>query len=280
MNRSARPLIALAVPAALLSAASPAGALGLPETFPRTIVITGVEQQVRVSRFDIATRPVPHARMRVTVNVAASGIGEARPLLIGVAPCRGGSLKSPSCPPAATTKIVAGTAAADPADPVTRTFTVRRPDRPDALRVTLTVATRASQIPSRTSNVAGGGGTGEILLNGGTWRFRPGTRWGMTAAPVPGFRVDRVFFNSRRYEWSGVSDLGADVTTAFGYTGETPARTFTNAMRPATTFTFYRSPSTPAQAPRTAPRAFSYRAAVSAGTLFAVSLPLPAYAGR
>jgi len=271
-------VVLAAVPAILASAALPAaaGAMGLPRTFARTIVITGTRQHVRVARFQVATR-TQGTRMRVTVRVTATSLAGSQPLLIGVGPCTGGSLTSPSCVPRASAVLKVGPQALS----ATRTFVVPRPaKRTDAVRVTLTVGRRVSVIPSRTSNVGGGGGTAEILLNGGTWRFRQGTLWGMVAAPPAGFTVDRVWFNSRRYEWGGVSDSGAAVTTSFGYQDAAPAWTFGNTMRPGMPYAFYRTPSRPIQDRRTAPRPFLYTAAVAAGRLFTVRLPLPAYAGR
>src|SRR5215212_3750897 len=214
MTSMRRLVLLITIPAIFGSAAvlpATAGALGLPTTFPRTIVITGIKQQVRVDRFQVATKS-QGTRMRVTVKVGATSLGGSRRLLIGVAPCSGGTLTSPSCVPHATSALTLGTNRVN----VQRSFLVPRPaSRPDAVRVTLTVGTSVRSIPYKTSNVGGGGGTAEILLNGGTWRFQQGTFWGMVAAPPAGFSVDRVWFNSRRYEWAGAASGAAEATTSF-----------------------------------------------------------------
>ena len=265
-------LAALPVAAALPATA---GAMPLPTTFARTIVITGTRQHVRVGRFEVATR-AQGTRMRVTVHVTATSLAGSQKVILGVAPCTGGTLTSPLCVPKASSVLTVGPKPLR----VTRSFLVARPARrSDAVRITLTVGSRVSVIPAKTSNIGGGAGTAEILLNGGTWRFHSGTFWGMAAAPPAGFTVDRVWFNSRRYEWGGVSDAGSQVTTRFGYEGVPPRWTFVNTMRPGVPAAFHRTPSTPIQERRTAPRAFAYTADVPAGRLFTVRLPLPAYAG-
>lgn len=267
------------LPAALAAAAAlpaPAGALGLPETFPRTIVITGTGQGVRVGQFDVTTRPAG-TRVRVTVRVRATALRGRRPLLIGVAPCTGGTRTSPACRPRWTARLTATTAGVR----ATRTALVARPaSNPGALRVTLTAGTRTSDIPSATRNVGGGGGTAEILLNGGTWRSMAGSPWGVTAAPPSGVTIDRVWFNSRRYEWNGLAAAGTPVTTTFGYEGAPPVWTFRNTMAAGRPFGFYRTPTRPLQDRRTVPRAYSYSAASAAGRLFTLRVPLPPYAGR
>lgn len=266
-------LLVLAAPPALPASAS---AAGLPTTFPRTIAITTDKQQVRVSRFQVATRAVGRAKMRVAVSISARSLSGRRNLLIGVAPCSGGSLTSPSCVPRATSQVRLGQVRTS----VSRLFLVPRPSRNrDAVRVTLTVGTRTRDIPYRTTNVGGGGGTGEILLNGGTWRFRQGTFWGLEATPPSGIVVDRVWFNSRRYEWAGTAPAERNVTTRIGYVGQTPRWAFVNTMRAGRRFSFHRTPTSPIQERRTAPRSFSYVASTANGPLFTMQMPLPAYAG-
>lgn len=276
--RTPRPSRAVAVPllAAIAAAALPAtaGAVGLSPVFPRTITRTLTAQDVRVARFEVTTRAAGVRSMRVTVRVGVVSLRGRRPLVIAVAPCTGGTSTSPLCRPAATARIQVGSARVG----VTRSFLVRRPARTrDAVRVTLTAGD--APIPFRPENVGGGGGTAEILLNGGTWRFRQGTPWGLTSASPGGVVLERVDFNSRRYEWRGTTPAATTATTSIGYADETPRWVFRNVMSPARPFAFYRTPSQPVQAVRTAPREFVYRADVGAGRLFTVRLPLPAWAG-
>jgi hypothetical protein len=274
--RTARRAILLTVLAAPLALPASAPALGLPTTFPRTIAITSDKQDVRVSRFQVATRAVGLTQMRVTVNVDARSLSGGRNLLVGVAPCSGGSLTSPSCVPKATWRLRLGQVRTS----VSKIFLVPRPSvRRDAVRVTLSVGTRTSDIPYRTANVGGGGGTGEILLNGGTWRFRQGTFWGLEVKPASGIVVDRVWFNSRRYEWSGTAPRQTSVTTQIGYFKQKPRWTFVNTMRAGTQFKFHRTPSSPVQERRSSPRSYAYRADVATGALFSMLMPLPAFAG-
>lgn len=272
--RRALPLTVLAVPLALPASAP---ALGLPSTFPRTIAITTEKQGVHVSRFQVAARAAGPARMRVTVGVDARSLSGRRTLLVGVAPCSGGTPTSPYCVPKATSRLTLGQLRVG----ASKTFLVPRPStRRDAVRVTLSVGTRTGDIPYRTTNVGGGGGTGEILLNGGTWRFRQGTFWGIETRPPSGIVVDRVWFNSRRYEWSGTAPRETIVTTRVGYAGQTPRWAFVNTMRAGTQLRFRRTPSSPVQERRASPRSYSYTADVATGRLFGMLLPLPAYTGR
>ena len=239
-------------------------------------MITGVKQDVRVSRFDVTTRAAGSTKVRVTVHVGAVSLKGRQPLVIAVAPCkRGDSTASPFCKPAATATLQLGSAPVQ----ATRSFVVPRPARtPDALRVTLTAG--GAKIPYRSLNVGGGGGTGEILLNGGTWRFHQGTAWGLTSASPSGVVLDRAWFNSRRYEWGGTAPAVTPVVTTFGYAGAPPVWTFTNTMKAGAPFRFYRTPSRPVQDVRKAPREFVYGASVGGAPLFTVRLPLPAWAGE
>lgn len=274
--RSVEHLLPLTVLAVSLALPASASALGLPTTFPRTIASTSERQQVRVSRFQVATRAAGPTQMRVTVRVHARSLSGRRSLLVGVAPCHGGSLTSPSCVPSATSRLMLGQVRVS----ATKTFLVARPSRSrDAVRVTLSAGTRKSDIPYRTTNVGGGGGTAEILLNGGTWRFRQGTFWGFEAKPPSGIVVDRIWFNSRRYEWSGTAPRQTSVATQIGYFKQQPTWSFETTMWAGTQVRFRRTPTSPVQERRSSPRSFAYRADVATGPLFAMLMPLPAYAG-
>lgn len=274
--RTVRHLLLLSVLAVPLALPASAPALGLPTTFPRTIASTSDKQGVRVSRFQVATRAVGPTQMRVTVRVDVRSRSGRRSLLVGVAPCRGGSLTSPSCVPSATSRLTLGQVRVS----ASKTFLVARPSRSrDAVRVTLSVGTRKSDIPYKTTNVGGGGGTAEILLNGGTWRFRQGTFWGFEAKPPSGIVIDRIWFNSRRYEWSGTAPRQTSVITKIGYLQQQPTWSFETTMGAGTQVRFRRTPPSPTQERRTSPRSFTYRADVATGTLFSMLVPLPAYAG-
>jgi hypothetical protein len=253
-----------------------AGAMGLPGTFPRTITITGTKQSVRVTRFEVTTRASGTKKARVTVRVGAVSLKGSRQLLIAVAPCvRGDSTASPYCKPAATAKLRLGATELQ----ATRSFLVPRPARkPDALRVTLTAG--GAKVPYLSRNVGGGGGTAELLLNGGTWRFHQGTAWGLTSTVPQGVVLDRVWFNSRRYEWGGTASAETPVSTTIGYAGLAPVWNFSNTMRAGKPFSFYRTPSRPVQAVRKAPVDFRYAASAGGAPLFTVRLPLPAWAGE
>ena len=106
---------------ALLAAPSPAGAVGLPTAFPRTIAITGSDEGFRVTRFEVSTR-MAGSKVAVTTRVTAASTGGTRGLVLAVAPCTRGPVTSPLCPPRATASVTVG------ASPVStsRTFTVQR----------------------------------------------------------------------------------------------------------------------------------------------------------
>jgi hypothetical protein len=247
--------------------------MGLPNTFARQIVATGVKQNVRVTRFTVATTAQGTAKVRVTVRISAAQLpGGPSGLTIAVGPCTKGTPNSPLCTPTAraTVKLQSTPVSA------TRTFTVARPaKRTDALRVTLTAA--GQPIPARPENVGGGGGTAELLLNNGMWRYRQGTQWGLISTPPATVAFDHVLFNSRRYEWRATSQVGASASTTIGYQGEQPRWTFANAMKAGIPFSFYRTPSQPVQQPRSAPKVLSYAATVDGRPLFTVLMPLAAW---
>ncbi|HVP03741.1 MAG TPA: hypothetical protein VMT10_14315 [Solirubrobacteraceae bacterium] len=264
---------ALASGVGLLALPASAPALGLPNTFPRAIVITGTGQGVRVTQFTAATRAAGSKKVRVTVRVTAARIG-ATPtaLTVAVGPCTRGTATSPLCKPAATSKV---TLTAVPAS-VTRTFTVARPAaKADALRITLTAA--GKPIPYKTSNVGGGGGTAELLLNGGTWRFHQGTAWGLVGTSPADLTLDHVLFNSRRYEWNATSQAGAVVTTTFGYADAKPAHTYKTTLKPGVPYRFYHTGNSPVESARTAPRVIAYDATIGTQPLFKVRMPLAAW---
>ncbi len=256
-----------------LAAPSPAGALGLPTTLPRTIAITGSDEGFRVTRFEVSTSS-DGSKVKVTTRLTAVSTSGRRALVIAVGPCTGGAVTSPLCKPRATASVTVGTRTVS----ATRTLIVPRPAaKPDALRVTLTRAGRP--IPYRPERVGGGGGTGEILLNGGTWRYRPGTRWGLVAAPPAGVSIDRVSFNSRTYLWRGSSTTQRTVSTKIGYANQTPRWNFAGTMGAGAPYSFRRTPSVPAQSKRSSPRTLLFSADLQGGNLFTVRLPMAPWSG-
>jgi hypothetical protein len=265
--RSASVLPALA----LLALPSTSGAVGIPGTFPRAIVIVGSGQGVHVTRFQVSVRSVA-SQVRVRVRVVASSADGTRHPVIAVGPCTAGPPSSPLCKPTKSARLTVGNTRID----VTRVFVVARPAPfPDALRVTLTGGGQA--VPFLRERVGGGGGTGEVLLNGGTWRFQQGTAWGLVATPPAGTVLDSVKFNSRTYAWRATSISDGSVTTRIGYEAQTPRWTFTNVLRGGAPFAFRHTPSVPALEQRPAPRGLSFTADLDAHRLFTVRIPLPAW---
>jgi hypothetical protein len=264
---------ALPALAALLALPSAAGTVGIPGTFPRAIVIVGSNQGVSVSRFEVSARATGR-KVRVTVRVAATGVGHARHLVLAVGPSTAGPPSSPLCKPAATARLTVPTTGVD----VTRSFVVPQPARnPDALRVTLTGG--GQPIPYERNHVGGGGGTAETLLNGGTWRYRQGTRWGFVASPPAGVVLGGVKFNSRTYAWKATSTSDATAVTRIGYEGAAPRFTFTTALPAGATRSLRHTPSRPGVDPRPAPRTLLYTADVGAQRMLTVRIPLPAWRG-
>ena len=257
----------------LLTLAPAAGAVGVPTTFPRTIAITDAKQHIVVGSFQTSFRAVG-GTVRVRVRVSVASNDRNRVLVIAAGPCRGGSMTSPLCRPTARSRVnvpVGGT------HWVSR-FTIARPPRNhDAIRVTLTESTHA--IPFRPENVGGGGGTAELLLNGGTWRYQQGSEWGIVTSPTEGITLSQIKFNSRTYAWSGTARGDVPVHTTIGYAGATPRWDFQNTMKAGVPFGFRRTPSVPIYSQRTTPRALEFAAAFANEPQFKVTVPLPAWAG-
>ncbi len=259
--------------AALVALPSPATAVGIPGGFPRAIVIVGSSQGVSVSRFEVSTRAVSR-KLRVTVRVAAVGTGRTRHVVLAVAPSTAGPASSPLCRPVATARLTVPTSGVD----VTRSFVVRRPaGKPQALRVTLTDAGRP--VPWQPNHVGGGGGTAEILINGGTWRYQQGTRWGFVASPPTGVELSAVKFNSRTYAWTATSPTDASAITRIGYADSAPRFTFTTTLAAGAAASLRHAPSRPGLDPRPTPRTLLYTADIGAQRLFTVRIPLPEWDG-
>jgi hypothetical protein len=268
--RAAAPSVALL---GVLTLAPTAGAVGVPTTFPRTIAITDTKQHIVVGSFQTSFRAVG-GTVRVRVRVSVASNDRNRVLVIAAGPCTGGLTTSPLCRPTARSRVnvpVGGTH-------WVRRFTIARPPRNhDAIRVTLTESAHA--IPFRPENVGGGGGTAELLLNGGTWRYHQGTEWGIVTSPTEGITLSQIKFNSRTYAWSGTALGDVLVHTTIGYAGTTPRWDFQNTMKAGVPFGFRRTPSVPIYSQRTTPRALEFAAAFANEPQFKVTVPLPAWAG-
>lgn len=270
-----RRLLAVAALASFgaLALSSGAGALPVPVGFPRMIAILHSTPQIHPTRFEVSTRVVGR-KVRVAVRVAAAGIGGARKLVISVGPCTAGSTGHPLCKPTVSARVSVRTSSTD----VTRSFLVARPAaRHDALRVTLTPA--GVTVPFQRNNVGGGGGMGEIVLNGGTWRFKQGTPWGIVVTEPAGLTIDQVKFNSHTHAWSGTAQSETPVSTQLGYEGETPIHVFANTMHAGKPFNFRRIPARLIFERRSGPRSYSFRADTGGRSLFSLRVPLPAWGG-
>ena len=263
----------LAPAVAVLAVPAAAPGVGVPPTFPRTIAILGSTGQIHATRFEASTRAT-HGKVRVTVRVTAAGVGRPRGLVISVGPCTRATPTSPLCKPTASARITATVAGTS----VTRSFLVARPPaRHDALRVTLTPS--GVPVPFLPERVGGGGGMGEILLNGGAWRLDQGTPWGIVVTEPAGIAISGVKFNSRTYAWAGTSQQQVAVSTKIGYEGQTPRWDFANTMAAGTPFRFRRTPGSPIYEARPQARAFSFRAEAGTQPLFTLRVPLPPWAG-
>lgn len=261
----------LAPAIALLAVPAAAPGVGVPPTFPRTIAILGSTDQIHATRFEVSTRAT-HGKVRVTVRVTAAGVGRSRDLVISVGPCTRGTPTSPLCKPTASARITATVAGTS----VTRSFLVARPPaRHDALRVTLTPS--GQPVPFLPERVGGGGGLGEILLNGGAWRLDQGSRWGVVMTEPAGVTMAGVKFNSRTYAWGATSQQQTAVSTKIGYEGQAPRWDFSNTMPAGMPFGFRRTPGSPIYDARPQARAFSFRADIGTQPLFTLRVPLPAW---
>ncbi|HEX5898979.1 MAG TPA: hypothetical protein VFY32_06230 [Solirubrobacteraceae bacterium] len=263
----------LASAIALLAVPAAAPGVGVPPTFPRTIAILSSTDQFHATRFEVSTRAT-HGKVRVTVRVTAAGVGRARGLVISVGPCTRGTPTSPLCKPTSSARITATVAGTS----VTRSFLVARPPaRHDALRVTLTPS--GQPVPFLPERVGGGGGLGEILLNGGAWGIDQGSRWGIVVTEPAGVTISGVKFNSRTYAWGATSEQQVAVSTKVGYEGQAPRWDFANTMRAGTLFGFRRTPASPIYDARAQTRAFSFRADIGTQPLFTLRVSLPPWRG-
>lgn len=270
--------------AALLAAPATAGAVGLPNGYPRTIAGVGTADGVTVSRTQATMRLLSGNRVKVTVYATATTAATGRRLVLAVARCTG-SASSPTCPAAASTRVSlpAGTT------PVQRSFTVTRPVvPPDALRVMVLVTRSASApVPNCSAGTRPGAACkgdsrfvlgGDLEMAAGTWRSRQGTRYGTDVTAPAGVTVDLVFFNSRTYAWTATSAAATKVTTTIGWPNQKPGRTYTDSLTAGVRKSFDRTPSIgTAFETRSGVRTLRYGAAAGGATWFSMQVPVPAW---
>lgn len=268
--------------AALLIAPATAGAVGLPNGYPRTIAGVGTADGVTVTRTQATMRVVSGNRVTVTVYATARTAVAGRRLVLAVARCSG-SASSPTCPAAASVRVSLpiGTTA------LHRSFTVTRPVAPpDALRV-MVLVTRSSSAPVPRCSAGTRPGAacrgdsrfvlgGDLELAAGTWRSRQGTRFGTVVTAPASVTFDQVFFNSRTYAWTATSAAGARVTTTMGWPHQAPGRTFTDTLTAGVRKAFDRTPSIgTAFETRAGTRTLQYTASVAGTSWFSMQVPVP-----
>jgi hypothetical protein len=273
-----------AVVAVLAVGAGPAGAVGTPDGYPRSIAGVGLADGVLVTRVQAQFRVRSDGRVSVNAYATAtprSGVAGRR-LVLAVARCSG-SASSPVCRAAASARW---TLSAGRPSSVHRTFVVSRPAAPpDGLRVLALITRSASApVPVCAAGLEPGARCltdtrftlgGDVLLSAGTWRHRPGTRYGTTVT-AEGIAVDQVFFNSRRYVWLATSPREARARTTMGYPDQPPRSVFSTALGAGTPKRFFHTPSTgSAFETRAGVRTLTYTSTVDAQTLFTLVVPVP-----
>lgn len=263
------------------------------DTYPREVAATSTGQGVRLTRMDASVRPIGR-RVRVTVRLSGASTAGTRKLAITVAACTvtkktyKNSYEAPDAPSRPTCKTgiaLGGITVTEAPFSATRVFTIPRPAaNPGALRVAAFVgATSSLSVPACRGyrEICGVKATGELLLNGNTWRYRPGTWWGIVAQPPTGVTLDRIIFRSRSGGWVTTSAAAAKVLTTWGYAGRPPAKSQTTPL-PAGVQKVLRRNSTFGGEfqSRTTIRVLDYAAAINGQRLFTVKLPLPIWQSK
>lgn len=274
---------------ALLAFAPGAGAVGMSESYPRVIATTGTGEGVRLTRMEAKVAKAGR-RVRVTVRLAGASVAGSRKLSITVAPCTvttktyKESYDAPDAPSRPTCEPVAARVVAVTEAPfsLTRVFTIPRPATdPGALRVRVGVPVSGTTVvPPCTGfvEVCGVKATGDLLLNGNTWQYRPGTWWGITAQPPAGVTLDRIVFRSRLGGWVTTSAAAAKVVTTWGYAGEPAAKTRTTPLKAGAQKTLMRNSAFGGEfQTRPTIRVLDYAASIDGRRLFTVKVPLPVW---
>lgn len=285
------------LPVALLLAAlalpARAGALGMTESYPREYATTGSGGGVRLTHFEASVRKAG-ARVRVTVRLAGASVAGTRKLAITVAACTVTTRKykdayaAPDAPsrPTCRTGLTSATVTAT-ATPftLTRAFTIPRPAAsPGALRVRVVPAPGSTTTaPPCTGyvEICGVKTTGDLLLNGNTWRYKPGTWWGIVATPPAGVTLDRIVFRSRMGGWVATSAAAAKVVTTWGYAGEKPTRSTTTPLRAGVQKVLRRNSTFGGEfETRKTIRVLDHAATIDGQRLFTMTLPLPVWTSQ
>ncbi len=281
LSMRTRSMICCAALAALLIPAS-AGAVGLPNGYPRTIAGTGLADSVTVSRAQATMTLVSGNKVRVTAFTTATTTATGRRLVVVVARCSG-SASSPVCKSAASSRITLVPGRTN----VQRTFTVTRPvTPPDSLRVMVLVTrTSSAAVPLCSAGMQPGAACkgdsrfalgGDLLLSAGTWRSHLGSRLGTVVTAPTGVTVEKVFFNSRTYAWTATSPATVKAVTTIGYPNQPPARTFTDTLNAGVRKVFDRTPSVgTAFETRAGTRTLLYAASVGGAPMFSMQVPVP-----
>ena len=277
----------IAVLAMLAALPSASGALPISPSYPRVIAVMGTGGGVRLTQLQAKLRLTGH-RVRVSIRLAGASTGGPHRMVLSATACSVHPPKytasSPQCPATAMASYHFSISGAPFS--LSKTLTIPRPSATSgAVRVRLVPTTSTEPAPSCRS---GAGAfylratciqfpqTGELLLNGGTWAFKPGTWWGIVASAPAGFQLDRVGYNSRTAGWVATSPTAVTVDTTQGYADESPAHVWHTPLAQGvqngwrTEGTFGGEGRT-----RTAIRVLDYAAALGGQRLFTMTLPLP-----
>jgi hypothetical protein len=271
--------------AALVALPSAAAALPLSKNYPRTIAVIGTGGGVRLTQMQAKVLPAGR-RVRVTVRLAGVSTGGPHRMMVSAAPCTVRppqyTPSRPKCPDTAT--AMGHFAITEAPFSLARTLTIPRPARtPGALRVQVSPTARPAPEPGCTGNLFHLRNfcrqfpqTGELLLNGNTWAYMPGTWWGISVTVPPGIAFDRIAYNSRTAGWVATSTTAANVFTTQGFAGQPAAHTWSTPLEPAIQTVWGTDSAFGGETQaRTGSRVLDYAAAIDARRLFTVTLPLP-----
>ena len=267
---------------AALSVPAAAGAVGIPNGYPRTIAGAGLADSVSISRAQATMQLMSGNRVRVTAYSTATTTRTGRRLVVVVSRCSGRA-SSPTCRATAFSR-----SALEPGrTTVKRTFAVPRPvTPPDALRVMILI-TRTSSAPIPLCSAGARPGSackgdrrfalgGDLLMAGGTWRSNLGTRLGTVVTPPAGVSVDQVFFNSRTYAWTATAQATGTAITTMGYPDQPPPRRFTDALKAGVPKVFTRRPMVGgAFETRAVTRTLRFTSSIGDSSLFSMLVPVP-----
>ena len=259
-----------------------AGAVGLPDGYPRTIAGAGLADGVTVSRAQATMTLVSGNRVRVTAFTTATTTATGRRLVVAVARCSG-SASSPVCKSAASTRVRL-------ARPAHRCSGRSRwpPGRPARLvarhghRHPLVFGPRSAL---QRRHASGRGVQGRQPLRA---RRRPdAVRRHVASSPrhalghlsraPAGVAVELVFFNSRTYAWTATSPVATTAITTIGYPNQPLAARSPTRSSPRRRV-FDRTPSVgTAFETRAGTRTLLYAASIGGSPMFSMQVPIPAW---